>query len=853
MYRHCTVTQRNYSYSFQNSIRSTLLLPVLSLCFAVVAHPKPPQTTAFLTDANPGNPLDIAMQYIRREALQAGLYSRTDLSDLVVKNQYTSSHNGVTHIYLRQRLKGIEVCGADIDIHISDDGKVICMRNQSVRHLSTKKKMSTPLLTAQQAIHYAAKHLGLQMTEPLFVIQASGDLAKTLTMSHGGISQRDIPMKLMYFATPQGDLTLVWDLVIQPWEQNHWWHLNVHTTTGEVVWKNDWVWESRYQVYTLPTESPNIDNRMAAVDPPATNASPFGWHDTNGSAGAEFTDTRGNNVFAQEDTDSNNTGGFRPDGGSNLLFDFSVHLNQHPVNYQSASIVNLFYWGNILHDLHYQYGFDEASGNFQQNNYGRGGIPSDPVQADAQDGSGFNNASFSTPPDGLAPRMQMFLWSGGGYNLETHQPSNIVGNYIAEGAQFGLGFETSGITGLVVQALDAPDGPGFSNTDACSPLSNLPTEISGNIALIDRGDCFFTQKIKNAQNAGAIAAIIVNNVGDTLVNMAGQDPTITIPSLFIGESDGNILKAELENGVQVTMTGSPRVDGSFDNGLIIHEYGHGVSTRLTGGAANSDCLNGLQNGGLGEGWSDWWAIVLTTQSNDTAVVQRTFGAYANGTPNLGIRTFPYSTDTNVNPLTYGFVQTRSEIHAVGEIWAVTLWDLYWNLVNAYGFDPDFYRGVGGNNIALQLVLDGLKLQPCNPTFLDARDAILLADQINFGGINQAILWKAFAKRGMGWNAEDGGSHMSQSVVEDFSIPPPSLGGSFLSLMKTPGTVELAITNLAIGLEHRLEQAVSPNQASWNDTGIHFSAPPISVTTNIPLGSLEENPTYLFRIQSSLIQ
>lgn len=851
MHHHRTTHQPNCFCPFQHATWA-LLLTVLSLCFTVVAHAKPPRTIAFLSDANPGNPLDIALQYIRRDARQAGRYSTTDLHDLVVKNQTTSTHNGATHIYLRQRWKGLEVCRADIDIHISQDGRVICMRNRSIRHVAAKKRMSTPLLSAQQAAHRAAAHLGLQITEPLFVLQASGDPDATCTMSQGGISQSDIPAKLMYFSTPQGDLALVWDLVIQPRAQPHWWHLNVHATTGEVVWKNDWVWESRYQVYALPTEHPDVDNRMTVVDPPDKKASPFGWHDTNGTVGAEFTDTRGNNVLAQEDTDSNDTGGFRPDGGSNLVFNFSIDLNRPPVNHQSASIANLFYWNNVLHDLHYQYGFDEASGNFQENNYGRGGIDSDPVHADAQDGSSLNNANFSAPPDGLAPRMELFLWSSGNHNLEIHQPSNIVGNYAANGAQFGPGFEPIGMTGLVAQALDAPDGPGFSSTDGCSPLTNGPTAISGNIALIDRGDCFFVEKVKNAQDAGAIAAIIVNNAGDSVLNMAGQDSTITIPSLFIGQSDGDILKAELTNGVQVTMTGSPNVDGSIDSSLIIHEYGHGVSTRLTGGAENADCLNGLQSGGLGEGWSDWWAIVLTAQSNDSAIVERTIAAYASGNPNLGIRTFPYCTDTNVNPLTYGFVQTRSAVHGVGEIWAVTLWDMYWNLVSAYGFDPDFYDGTGGNNLALQLVLDGLKLQPCNPTFLDARDALLLADQLNFGGMNQAILWKAFAKRGMGWHADDGGSHMSQAVIEDFSVPDPSLGGSFLSLdVQIPGSVEFTITNLAVGLEHALEYSTSMTHRTWIDTGIRFSTPPNSVTTNISLGPLAQPATHL-RIHSSLI-
>jgi uncharacterized repeat protein (TIGR01451 family) len=125
----------------------------------------------------------------------------------------------------------------------------------------------------------------------------------------------------------------------------------------------------------------------------------------------------------------------------------------------------------------------------------------------------------------------------------------------------------------------------------------------------------------------------------------------------------------------------------------------------------------------------------------------------------------------VNPLTYGDLPaTGGGVHSVGEIWAATLWDMYWNLVDAHGFSPDFYNGTGGNNLAMQLVMDGLKLQPCSPTFLDARDAILKADWVNNSGANQCLIWEAFARRGMGVNAGDGGGDASLTVIENFRQP-----------------------------------------------------------------------------------
>ena len=130
----------------------------------------------------------------------------------------------------------------------------------------------------------------------------------------------------------------------------------------------------------------------------------------------------------------------------------------------------------------------------------------------------------------------------------------------------------------------------------------------------------------------------------------------------------------------------------------------------------------------------------------------------------------------VNSLTYGIIAGApangiSVPHGVGTVWATALWDMYWNLVDAHGFDADLYTGVGGNNIAMQLVVDGLKMQPCLPSFLDARDAILAADVANNAGANECLIWSAFAKRGMGVSADDGDfGSLALTVTEAFDLP-----------------------------------------------------------------------------------
>jgi hypothetical protein len=87
----------------------------------------------------------------------------------------------------------------------------------------------------------------------------------------------------------------------------------------------------------------------------------------------------------------------------------------------------------------------------------------------------------------------------------------------------------------------------------------------------------------------------------------------------------------------------------------------------------------------------------------------------------------------------------------------------------HGFDADWYDGTGGNNALWQDVLDGLKLQPCAPTMVDARDAILLADEQNYDGAYVCTMWCGFARRGLGVSASSS-SYNNRDVVEAFDTP-----------------------------------------------------------------------------------
>jgi|GEM_PF-1939125 len=588
------------------------------------------------------------------------------LENARLARDYVTPHNGLRTTVWQQHLEGVRVFESTLQAHVTKDGALVNLASRLVPDVRAAADSGTPhraellaqpTVDAPHAVSIAASTVG-DLVSADHVIPATASEGPSRRQNFHAPTLLETDAEYVWLPINENSMRLCWEVLFTSKKKGEMFRTLVDAGTGAALVQQrltEYIAPASYRVFTsdspspmspglatpLSTQPPEVPRSLVTLSALDTTASPNGWIDDG------VTETRGNNVDAHLDLNSDNIADTpRPQStGASRVFDPPLDLTQAPSAYRDAAVVNLFYWNNVIHDRYYGLGFTEAAGNFQVNNFGRGGIGNDAVQADAQDGSGTNNANFSTPPDGSAGRMQMYIFTG---------------------------------------------------------------------------------------------------------------PT-------------------------------PDRDGDFDQEVVIHEYTHGLSNRLVGAGVG---ISALQPRGMGEGWSDFYALCLLSDPADNPNGTYGAGAYASDqlsglTANYyyGIRRYPYCTDLNKNPLTFKDIDptkasahtgvpksplggsTADEVHNVGEVWCVTLWDMRANLIVKHG-------GAAGNDLALRLVTDGMKLAPANPTFLQARDAIIQAELVSSGGTDRGELWSAFAKRGMGSGATSPASSTATGVVENYDFPDP---------------------------------------------------------------------------------
>lgn len=669
--------------------------------------------------------------------LQAQGVRPATVNSLVVTKSGRSSRTGLTHLRFAQVVEGLTVHGTYVKASVHDDGGLASL----IENLAPPSGLLPSMIDERAALDAALDEVHPGVSPSL----SRGTRSKnSVTYAGDEFFYRDPTVTLVVIPMQSGDMQEGY--LVETWSDDE--NLLHHTLidrTGAVLQVELRTNNDTYKIYP---DHPGTTNQVEVSGPgigsegaPAVAESPLGWLDLDTPTTLSpqlSTNISGNNVHAYLDTDKSN--GY--DLGGTLItdgvFSTSADLTAQPntAANKEVAVQNLFYFNNVIHDKLFSHGFDEAAGNFQNENFTNFGAGNDAVDAEAQDGSGVNNANFGTPADGSPPRMQMFLWGDSFDHSVTITGGSI---YSAVGAAFGASPPASGLTGDVVLV---NDNSGITS-DGCESL--IGTGVAGKIALIDRGDCDFIVKAQNAEDAGAVGVIVANNGGASITEMgdSGNGGTITIASVFVSTADGDAIKLLASPEATLKLSSQMR-DGDVDSDIIWHEYGHGLTWRMIGG------MSGAMSGAIGEGMSDVLAILAN--NNDRV------GEYSTGDP-LGIRSHEYTGYAGYR--TYGDFSSGLGVHRNGEIYAAAVWRV-WELFQATPVSQD---------TLFDYVIDGMNHTPSGPTMEDMRDGILQAAN---GSGDECLIWEGFADLGIGTGAT---GTTSSVITESFAVPGSCNGGN----------------------------------------------------------------------------
>jgi extracellular elastinolytic metalloproteinase len=595
----------------------------------------------FLTKTSRASAKTIALRYVRNHRAAFGL-NRGAVKALRLRTSYRDVA-GTRHLSFQQLRAGVPVFGSGLRINVAKNGRIINVLGPPVA--SVAGAAAAPHISATAARSFAIRNV----KAPVTAAKASAPSgAARVTKFRGGDRAG-----LVWFPTANG-LKLGWQTVVSA-RGNEMFSSVVDAGSGSILYRRSLTNSASGTVWE------NYPGAAAGGKQKTVDFTGPGW------LAKKATTLSGPNAHVYTDINDNN----RPDAGEdvapnkgqNFTYPFTSFPSQStpctkpfPCSWlpnsanswrtnQFQNATQVFFFVNNFHD-HLEaapIGFTAGAGNFDT---------IDPLNAEPLDGANtaaglpdgnhIDNANMSTPPDGISPRMQMYLF---------HQP----------GATY-------------------PD----------------------------------------------------------------QDP-------FIASNGGD------------------------EADVVYHEYTHGLSNRLVIDGNGDSTLGPIQAGAMGEAWSDWYAmdylvdqgLFTDTRADGDLRVGQYVGAgldeirsqpmdcpvgstnaKCHGTPAAGTGGYTYGD--------YGKVSSGPEVHADGEIWGETLWDLRRSL---------------GSNLTEFLVTRAMELSPSNPSMLDERDAILLADSTLRKGKQVDAIWNVFAHRGMGFFAGALSGNDAQPG-EDFHTPPP---------------------------------------------------------------------------------
>jgi extracellular elastinolytic metalloproteinase len=365
-------------------------------------------------------PDNVARGFLKGHAALFGL-TNADVNGLKLGKE--DKDEGTTFLEYAQTVGGVKVFEGEVRVAVGKSGEVLSVREGFLH--GGQKLNTNPTLTEGEGIARALGHAGRNVTASFVETRARGSKSENAAFANPiSLNYEDVLSELNVVRV--GDASrLAWHVTAEVGPEE-WYDITVDANTGELLTRyNLYVFEAQGTVYT---EDPDAGPRaLVSFVGDTTINTAAGWMGT-------ATVTTGNNVEAYLDTNADNapdanngtnlSNGHATSPTQNFTFPFSTTVD--PRTQQAAVVTNLFYYNNVMHDFSYNLGFTETARNFQTNNFGRGGLGADSVRAEAQDGSGTNNANFATPPDGQRPRMQQFLFTAPTPDRDSSVDSDVV-------------------------------------------------------------------------------------------------------------------------------------------------------------------------------------------------------------------------------------------------------------------------------------------------------------------------------------------------------------------------------------------------------------------------------------------
>jgi hypothetical protein len=460
------------------SVESSSLLgriPLLSIDWSpIYGTPAYVRSTyTFLTEPAPGVDgkavvRDFIAAYPAMFEIDAG-----ELATSRVPRDAVTAHNGVRSLTFQQQLKGVDLFDCLVYANVTRDGRLLNIGSTMQARPAGDFAVAAPRLTDLDAIRFAAASSGAEYTRIITPKTDPEGPSQKRTWNNTSDFRADEPIvtQLVYFAAARNDIRTAWSVVIPVKGVGHTYDLIIDASTGELLRRQDrLIWDATPMTFRVfpsdgpapgspcrPTpdgfQFPEIPRTLLTVQPADISTNdPEGWINTG------VNDTQGNNVDAHLDLDANNVPDVpRPNGGASRTFDFSFNSTLAPTAWRDFAVTELFWRGNWYHDRLYELGFTEQWHNFQNNNFSRGGTGNDAVQADAQDGSGTNNANFAANGmDGTTGRCQMYIFTGPTPDRDGDLDGDIVYHEFTHGTSIRL---HAGLSGTQPQGM----GEGWSD------------------------------------------------------------------------------------------------------------------------------------------------------------------------------------------------------------------------------------------------------------------------------------------------------------------------------------------------------------------------------------------------------